>query len=223
MLLIVLLVLGWLVLYGCMASWPRSSRAQERFRMRAGRAGEAKVTRVLRTMVHGTSARLLVDVTLPTAYGGTTQIDHILITQAGIVVIEVKHWAGTIQAEATAERWKQSALGMERWLQNPLHQNGLHLRAVRLYLASCFARAGILAYLVTGLVVCTGSAQPVGSWPSGVGDLDWLRRTLAGRQRHKLLDAAMIARCAACLEAHRLPPGRRTDQRHIRQVRRRYG
>lgn len=214
--LLLLLVTVWLFLLR--KSW--GVQAQGRWRRRAGRAGEAKVTRLLRRLKAQTHARLLIDVTLPTASGGTTQIDHILLTQGGIFVIEVKHWAGIIRAEAAAAQWEQSSLRGRVRLANPLAQNAYHLGVVRAALAPLLGRPRPLEYVVVGLVVCTGSAQPLGGWPGGMGDLAWLQRTLARASVATLLDAVTLERCAAHLEAQRLRPGRATDRRHLRNVQR---
>jgi Nuclease-related domain len=217
---VLLVLLGALLAASCLlASRPWRAQVQRRYRRRAGRAGEAKVTQLLRGVVAQTPARLLIDVTLPTASGGTTQIDHILLTTSRIFVIEVKHWAGTIQADPQADAWEQASGGLQRSLPNPLQQNAAHLRVVRAHLARClWASPNLLEYLVVGLVVCTGSAQPVGRWPRGVGDLVWLEHTLARASGATRLDAATLTRCAAYLEGQRLRPGRATDRRHLRNV-----
>jgi Nuclease-related domain len=217
---ILLVLLGALLAASCLlASRPWRAHAQRRSRLRAGRAGEAKVTHLLRGLTAQAPARLLIDVTLPTASGGTTQIDHILLTTSRIFVIEVKHWAGTIQADPHADTWEQASGGLQRSLPNALQQNATHLRVVRAHLSRClWARPHLLESLVVGLVVCTGSAQPVGRWPRGMGDLAWLEHTLARAQGVTRLDAATVARCAAYLEGQRLRPGRATDRRHLRNV-----
>jgi Nuclease-related domain len=208
------------ILWGCLLRRSRRSCAHRRSRRRAGRVGEAKVTRLVQVLMAPTTARLLIDVTLPTVSGGTTQIDHILLTTGGIFVIEVKHWAGVIRADAAAESWEQSSLRGRVWLANPLQQNAHHCRVVRGLLGPCVARASLLDYVVVGLVVCTGSARPLSAWPGGMGDLAWLQRTLTRASVATLLDAATLERCARQLEAHRLRPGRATDRRHLRHVQR---
>jgi nuclease-like protein len=216
---LLLVLLALLVLYGLWLGTHVAAPVQAASRRRAGRVGEAKVTRLLRAIARGTNARLLIDVTLPTPHGHTTQIDHILLTTGGIFVIEVKHWAGIIRAEATAELWEQSSVRGVARLGNPLQQNAYHLRVVRTMLAPLVARPRLLDYTVVGLVVCTGSARPLGAWPGGMGDLAWLERTLARASVATLLDAATLERCARRLDALRLPPGRATDRRHRRAVR----
>jgi hypothetical protein len=144
---------------------------------------EATVTAFLHGVVAQTPARLLSGVTLPTASGGTTQMDHILLTTSRIFVMAVTDGAGTTAAEA-------------------LRHHAVPLGAVREHLSRClWASPGLLEYLVVGLVVWTGSAPPVGGWPHGVGDLAWLAHTLARAQGTTLFDAATLERCATSLDA----------------------
>ena len=63
-------------------------------------------------------------------YGeGTTQIDHILFTQNGILVIETKHMKGWIFANEN-KTWTQVIYKWKNKFQNPLIQNKLHTNAV---------------------------------------------------------------------------------------------
>jgi Nuclease-related domain len=144
---------------------------------------EATVTAFLHGVVAQTPARLLSGVTLPTASGGTTQMDHILLTTSRIFVIAVTHGVGTIPAD-------------------PLQHHARHVCVVREQLSRClWASPNLLEYLVVGLVVWTGSAPPGGRWPRGMGDLAWLAHTLARAQGTTLFDAATLERCATSLEA----------------------
>lgn len=50
---------------------------------------------------------LLNDCTLPDDRGGTTQIDHILISPYGVFVIETKNYKGWIFGSAHQKKWTQ--------------------------------------------------------------------------------------------------------------------
>jgi len=58
-----------------------------------GRAGEKMVKRILRKLDHE-RYWVIHDVTVHTEYGDTTQIDHIIIAETGIFVIETKNYEG---------------------------------------------------------------------------------------------------------------------------------
>ena len=72
---------------------------------------------------------VLSNVTLPTP-GGTTQIDHVVVSQYGIHVIESKNIKGSIYGTPDQERWTVF-LGKRKYqLYNPLLQNRAHIKAL---------------------------------------------------------------------------------------------
>ena len=73
---------------------------------------------------------LLNNVTLPIA-DGTTQIDHILVADTGVFVIETKHYSGWIFGNPQEKQWTQTIYRKKSRFQNPLHQNYGHVKALR--------------------------------------------------------------------------------------------
>jgi hypothetical protein len=80
------------------------------------------------------SAKLLLDknkytilhnITLPTE-NGTTQIDHIVVSQYGVFVIETKNMKGWIFGGKDQKQWTQQIFKHKNKFQNPLHQNYKH-------------------------------------------------------------------------------------------------
>lgn len=93
-----------------------------------GLLGEWRVARLLRR--HGLCARH--DVLLPHPDGaGWTQIDHLVRLPDRILVIETKNLGGRLSGNARDARWTQRFGRRSFSILNPLHQNALHLRAVR--------------------------------------------------------------------------------------------
>jgi restriction system protein len=84
---------------------------------------------------------------------GLTQIDHLVRTLDGIVVLETKHYGGIISGEVDGQDWKQRFEGSpERFvLPNPLRQNYRHRVAVEALVATG-------AMSVRAHVVATGKA-----------------------------------------------------------------
>jgi len=75
------------------------------------------------------------------AKGGTTQIDHVLVSVFGIFVIETKNMSGWIFGNERSPKWTQSIYGKKFQFQNPLHQNYRHTKALEEFLnlpESCF-------------------------------------------------------------------------------------
>jgi len=75
------------------------------------------------------------------AQGGTTQIDHVLVSVFGIFVIETKNMSGWIFGDERSPKWTQSIYGKKFQFQNPLRQNYRHTKALEEFLnlpESCF-------------------------------------------------------------------------------------
>ena len=94
---------------------------------------------------------LINNVTLLTE-NGTTQIDHILLTEAGIFVIETKHYSGWILGNPRDDKWTQVIYHKKSRFQNPLNQNYLHLKTVQ-------ALFKLPKSAFIGIVVFTGKAE----------------------------------------------------------------
>ena len=73
---------------------------------------------------------LLNNVTLATPEG-TTQIDHVLVADTGIFVIETKHYSGWIFGDPQERQWTQAIYRKKSRFQNPLHQNYGHIKALQ--------------------------------------------------------------------------------------------
>ncbi|MBF0659277.1 NERD domain-containing protein [Psychrobacter sp. NG25] len=70
-------------------------------------------------------------ITLPRANGGSTQIDHIIVSVYGIFVIETKNYKGWIYGSEKQKQWtKVFPNGSKFKFQNPLHQNYLHIKTL---------------------------------------------------------------------------------------------
>jgi len=130
-----------------------------------GVAGEKAVSRALRRMF----AEVLDDVILPDGRGGLTQIDHVALTPAGLLVVETKNYGGSIFGQAYEATWTQAIGGQRNRFQNPLRQNFAHIEAVKLH------APGVL---VQGRVVFTNRARFPKGMPEGVVALSDLRYCL---------------------------------------------
>ena len=76
------------------------------------------------------------NITLPLANGGSTQIDHVIVSKYGIFVIETKNYKGWIYGTEKQKQWTQAfANGRKFKFQNPLRQNYLHIKTLAELLA----------------------------------------------------------------------------------------
>ncbi len=73
------------------------------------------------------------DLVLP-SQGGTTQIDHVLVSVYGIFVVETKNMKGWIFGDERSPQWTQSIFGNKSQFQNPLRQNFRHVKALAEFL-----------------------------------------------------------------------------------------
>lgn len=70
-------------------------------------------------------------ITLPRANGGSTQIDHVIVSVYGIFVIETKNYKGWIYGSEKQKQWTQVfPNGSKFKFQNPLRQNYLHIKTL---------------------------------------------------------------------------------------------
>ncbi len=92
--------------------------------------GEAAVRKVLTNHCKESTAHILNNITLEFK-DGTTQIDHILITKNGILVIETKHYSGWLFASEKQKQWTQVLFKVKNRFQNPILQNRKHILAVQ--------------------------------------------------------------------------------------------
>ncbi|MFC9419687.1 nuclease-related domain-containing protein [Bacillus mobilis] len=94
-----------------------------------GKTGEKLVKRILGKL-DPTSYYVLHDVMVHTEYGDTTQIDHIVIAETGVFVIETKNYEGWIYGSEKSARWTQGIFRKKSSFQNPFRQNYKHIKAM---------------------------------------------------------------------------------------------
>ncbi len=93
-----------------------------------GESGENAVSKVLGDTIDG-EKYVINDLLFETEPGKSCQIDHILINQRGIWVIETKNYAGKIYGQDNQREWIQTmAYGHEKnKFYNPVKQNSTHI------------------------------------------------------------------------------------------------
>src|SRR6056297_1392176 len=127
---------------------------------RKGARGERLVHNALTSVLNEQEYRVLSDLILPVA-GGTTQIDHLVLSRFGIFVVETKNMTGWIFGSAEQRKWTQVQKRSKRSFQNPLRQNYSHLKAVQEILK-------VDQKVLHNIVVFTGTAEPKTAMPDNV-------------------------------------------------------
>jgi hypothetical protein len=118
--------------------------------------GELIVIKILQEHFPRTSNYLLNNITLPLSNSdnGTVQIDHILINEYGVFVIETKHYSGWIFGKETDFKWTQSFdNGKKFTFLNPLKQNEFHINELKKYFPSLESKD------FKSIIVFTGKAE----------------------------------------------------------------
>lgn len=195
-----------LVSIGLVISFVIGSKIGNRRKYKDEHLGEGAVRRVLTDYCACSTAHLMNNVTLE--YGdGTTQIDHVLFTQNGILVIETKHYSGWLFAHETQSQWTQVKFQVRRKFQNPIFQNTKHIRAVH----------KLLDFLseddIVNLVVFTGDAEFKTEVPRGVIHINELP-LFVDSMRFASISENRVQFCVGRIECKRLELTSQTDMVH---------
>jgi hypothetical protein len=73
---------------------------------------------------------ILNDIVIPSTNGKTTQIDHVVVSEYGIFVIETKNYRGWIMGDEHSQYWTQVIYKRKERLYNPIRQNFGHIKAL---------------------------------------------------------------------------------------------
>ncbi|MCX8501350.1 MAG: nuclease-related domain-containing protein [Alphaproteobacteria bacterium] len=206
---IVIIVVMAVVIYFCLINF-RQHRA-----ISFQNQGEALVAETLRISFPGKDFHILNHITLEYP-GGTTQIDHILLTCFGIFVIETKNYSGWIFANSDHDHWTQVIYRSKFKFQNPLRQNLVHLRAVKKLLDF------LPAETIESAVLFVGNAKFKTDIPHGVFTLQEFITYVASHSKEKL-SRNRLQFCIGRIESERLAITTETDIQHIENLYRRYG
>nr|WP_171522762.1 nuclease-related domain-containing protein [Acinetobacter lanii] len=113
-----------------------------------GKLGEFAVSTHAKLYLNNEDYILLNDCTLPDDQGGTTQIDHILLSPFGIFIIETKNYTGWIFGTERQKTWTQKIYKKNYKFQNPLHQNYKHQKVLEKILEDLIDREYLHSVIV---------------------------------------------------------------------------
>ena len=116
--------LGLALAFAVLAGLLRSPRFK-------GWRGERAVRNTIRQKLNPLIYVDLHNVTLPTADGGSTQIDHLIFSPYGLFVLETKNYQGWIFGTEKQREWTQQIFRKRSRFQNPLRQNYKHTKALQ--------------------------------------------------------------------------------------------
>lgn len=113
-----------------------------------GYMGEKAVSRLLNEL-DKKQYTVLHDILLPSD-GSThyTQIDHIIVSDFGIICLETKNYSGWIFGDAKQKEWTQVIYKHKERFYNPLRQNYAHIKALEKVLIPAFPNVRIIGIVV---------------------------------------------------------------------------
>lgn len=120
--------------YALFGSWSAKTK---------GDRGERRVAGILSRVRFCSDNHLLNNLMLPWPDGGTCQIDHVIVADSGIYVVEVKNYSGWIFANEKNQYWTQVLTtgyrgeSIKNRIYNPIRQNASHIRCIRRILGNC--------------------------------------------------------------------------------------
>lgn len=129
-----------------------------------GKLGELYVSKGLRKKLPNNQYSMINDVTLPLDDGGTTQVDHIVVSPFGVFVIETKNMKGWIFGNEKQAKWTQTIYRTKHSFQNPIRQNYKHTQTLAQLL-------NLRAELFHSVIIFTPNAELKTNMPQNVGHL----------------------------------------------------
>ena len=153
------------------------------------------------------------NVTIPDGTG-TTQIDHIYVSQFGIFVVETKNMSGWIFGSADQPQWTQVIFKRKQKFQNPIRQNFKHVRTLQSMLQLPSSK-------LHTVIVFTGDSTFKTDLPDSVCTLSNFTDHIKSFTDLLLTDAE-VATVRSKIEGGRLAENRATHAAHVQHLRRKH-
>lgn len=115
-----------------------------------GKEGEALVASILGE-IPSKHKKLIHDIVLKNHAEKTTQIDHILINESGIFVIETKNYKGVVYGTEEGLYWYQYLNRKKYNFYNPIRQNEIHIRRLKEILGDAYPYHSIVVFVKNDL------------------------------------------------------------------------
>lgn len=174
-----------------------------------GMMGEFFINIRLRLLLSSSSCHLLKNITLPIE-DGSTQVDHIIVSQYGVFVIETKNRKGWIFGGKRQRMWTQQIYKYSNKFQNPLHQNYKHTKTLAALLE--IDEASIFS-----VIVFTGSCTFKTPMPDNVIKASGLIRFIKSKVQI-VFSLEEVQAIVDTIEENRLAPSFSTDYAHTQHV-----
>jgi hypothetical protein len=174
-----------------------------------GWIGELQINLITKVFLDRDVYRLIKNVTIP-ADGGTTQIDHVIVSRFGVFVVETKNLRGWIFGKEGDAYWTQKLYRHSEKFQNPLRQNYKHTKTLSEILE-------IPDDKIRSIVVFTGDSTFKTEMPENVtGPRGYIRYIRS--QVKPVLTEGEVRQVIKSIAEKRLVPGLKTHLQHVKHV-----
>ncbi|MBI2556988.1 MAG: NERD domain-containing protein [Planctomycetes bacterium] len=146
---------------------------------------------------------------LPNFGGGTTEIDHIIVSIYGIFVIETKNWNGWIYGKEKEPTWTKTFPNKKYKTQNPLRQNYGHIKTISKILK-------IPEKKFYPIIMFIGDGKLKTKMPENVLSKGYIKYIKS--KTEKILTEKEVSTIIEGITAYKLPSNRKTKNKHIRHV-----
>lgn len=174
-----------------------------------GWIGELQVNLITKFSLNKDVYHLIKNVTIPVE-GGTTQIDHVIVSRFGVFVVETKNMKGWIFGKEADTYWTQKLYRHSQKFRNPLRQNYGHTKALSEILAISHDK-------MRSVIVFIGDCTFKTEMPENVtGPRGYIRYVRS--QTTPVLTDGEVRRAIHFIAQKRLVPGMKTHFEHVRHV-----
>ncbi len=174
----------------------------------SGHSGEYAVANSIQRVLGHLPYRLYNDVYFEDAEGLPFQIDHLVLTPMGLLVVETKNWNGIVYGQPSEMQWSfvPHGKGKIHQLYNPVLQNERHVAKLRSVLGDTLP-----------MTPCVVFAHPFGELQIGLGMTDrvftraWFEAFLAQWMRR----SPILDECEMEVWHQKITAARRVDEEMI--------
>ena len=175
-----------------------------------GWIGELQINLVTKFFLSKDAYHLIKNVTIPSD-GGTTQIDHVIVSRFGVFVVETKNLRGWIFGKEGDAYWTQKLYRHSEKFQNPLRQNYKHTKTLSEIL-------GISDDKMHSVVVFPGDSTFKTEMPENVTRQRGYIRYIRSKTKPVLTEGE-VKQIINLITGKRLVPGLKTHFQHVNHVR----
>lgn len=174
-----------------------------------GVVGEFIVNLSAKLLLDKGKYRLIKNVTLPTE-DGSTQIDHVIVSEYGIFVVETKNMKGWIFGSPNQKAWTQKIYKHSTKFQNPSHQNYKHTKTIQ----SLF---DLNEQQIHSVIVFVGDSTFKTEMPENVTYGGGYAKYIKSKKT-PVLTESQVLEIVEKIEQGRLKPSLKTHRDHVRHV-----